>query len=327
LKRRAGLPVVFGPRHLGLDLGFQAGVAGQPEHVVDAVLLAPSHQLLAAEAGIGAQQDAGARPRLADLADDAGHLLDRAGGGVDVGAPQLGRQQVAAAEDVERQIAVAVIVAVEEAAFLMAVQGVVGGVEIEDNLLRRRPVRRQEQGDEQPLDRRRIVGDLVVARRRRTAQFEAIERALAGDRRTVPTLCRKLAGQDRHDRVVAQFVVVVEILVAERDSEYPLADQRRHLVLDQFRPPGIGKARRKPPDQPNHPVRRSQQQRPGVRGDRPAVEPRHHRTPFHAGKTKQVCGTLCRHRGSPPVWDKLLLHNNFLRFRAPIHLQSLRDPG
>jgi len=43
-----------------------------------------------------------------------------------------------AAEHVERQVAVAVIVAVKEPAFLMAVQRVVGGVEVEDDLFGRR---------------------------------------------------------------------------------------------------------------------------------------------------------------------------------------------
>ena len=61
---------------------------------------------------------------------------NRPGGRVDVGAPQLGRQQMRAAEDVQRQIAVAVIVAMKEATFLMPVQRIVGGVEIEDDMLR-----------------------------------------------------------------------------------------------------------------------------------------------------------------------------------------------
>ena len=98
--------------------------------------------------------------RRADLRDDARDLLHRAGRGVDVRAPQLGRQQMAAAEHVERQVAVAVVIAVEEPAFLMAVQRIVRGIEIEDDLLRRLPMRVQEQIDEQRLDRRRIVADL-----------------------------------------------------------------------------------------------------------------------------------------------------------------------
>ena len=69
-----------------------------------------------------------------------------------------------AAEDVERQIAVAVVVAVEEAPFLVAMQRVVGGVEIEDDLLRRACVGLDKEVDKHPLDCRRIMADLVIAR-------------------------------------------------------------------------------------------------------------------------------------------------------------------
>ena len=62
-------------------------------------------------------------------------FLNRAGAGVDVRRPELGREQMPAAEHVKRQVAVAIIVAVEEAAFLIAVQRVVRGVEVEDDLL------------------------------------------------------------------------------------------------------------------------------------------------------------------------------------------------
>ena len=61
-------------------------------------------------------------PARADLRRRCAPLLDRAGRAVDVGAPQLRRQQMPAAEDVQRQVAVAVVVAVEEPPFLVAVQ-------------------------------------------------------------------------------------------------------------------------------------------------------------------------------------------------------------
>lgn len=73
--------------------------------------------------------------------DNPFDLRDAARAGVDVRRPQLGRQQMPAAEHVQRQIAVAVVIAVEEAPLLMPVQRVVGGVEIEDDLLRRSLVR------------------------------------------------------------------------------------------------------------------------------------------------------------------------------------------
>ena len=84
---------------------------------------------------------------------------------------------MAAAEHVQRQIAVAVppvgplgrrragSVAVEEAAFLVAMQRVVSRIEIENDLSGRRLVRLEKERDEQALDRGAVVADLVVARR------------------------------------------------------------------------------------------------------------------------------------------------------------------
>ena len=142
LKRRSGWPVrrlfASAAREFGLDLGDQPGVLCQAEHEVDAVRLAPGHQVLARKAGVGAQQDARARPARADVRDDARHFLDRARRRVDVGAPQLGHQQMTAAEHVERQIAVAIVIAVEEPPFLLAVQRIVGRIEIENDLPRAR---------------------------------------------------------------------------------------------------------------------------------------------------------------------------------------------
>ena len=172
------------------------------------------------------------RPARADLADDPGDFLHRPGAAVDVGGPQLGRQQMTAAEDVERQIAVAVVIAVEEPAFLMAVQRIVGGVEIEDDLLRRRRVGFQKKVDEQRLDRRRLVADLVIAGGDRLGEFQPIERRLAGQRRAVLAPRRELARQHRHQRIMAKIVMVVEVFVAERDAEHPLSDERAHAVLD-----------------------------------------------------------------------------------------------
>ena len=88
-------------------------------------------------------------PALADAGDDPRHLLDAAGAGIDVGRAQFGRQQMPAAEHVERQITVVVVIAVEETLFLMPVQRVVGGVEVEGDLRRRRRMGVEKQLDKQ----------------------------------------------------------------------------------------------------------------------------------------------------------------------------------
>jgi len=65
-----------------------------------------------------------------------------------------------AAEDVERQVAVAVVITVKEALLLMPVQGVVSGVEIEDDLRWRRGVRLEEEVDEQAFDLCPVIAEL-----------------------------------------------------------------------------------------------------------------------------------------------------------------------
>ena len=135
------------------------------------------------------------RPAGAELRHDPGDLLHRSGASIDVGFAQLRRQEMAAAEHVKRQVAVAVVIAVEEAAFLMAVQRVVGGVEIEDDLLRRAAMGLEEQIDQQPLDHRRIVADLVIAGRHRPAQLEPVQRRLARHRSAILAPRFQLAGR------------------------------------------------------------------------------------------------------------------------------------
>ena len=84
-----------------------------------------------------------------------------------------------AAEHIQRQIAVAVVVAVEEPGLLMAVQRVVGRVEVEDDLSGRPVVRLEEQVDEQGLDRRSVVADLLVAGGDLAREFQPVPRETA----------------------------------------------------------------------------------------------------------------------------------------------------
>src|SRR5918911_3406000 len=130
-------------RHLGArlgllegsrDTGLKPGVESQAEDEVDPVLLAPDHQCLASKARVGPQHDLHPRPARPDLTDDALDLLHRPGARIDVGAAQLGGQEMPAAEDVERQVAVAVVVAMKKAALLAPVGRIVGRVQIEHNL-------------------------------------------------------------------------------------------------------------------------------------------------------------------------------------------------
>jgi hypothetical protein len=51
-----------------------------------------------------------------------------------------------------------------------------------------------------------------------------------------------LVSQHRHDRIVPQLVVVVEVLVTEHNANHPLPHQRLDRVLNQLRLASIAEA-------------------------------------------------------------------------------------
>jgi hypothetical protein len=57
-------------------------------------------------------------------------------------------------------------------------------------------------------------------------------------------------------------------------------------MFDQIGPLLIGEVRRKSMHHPNRPIRRTQQKRSGIRGDRTAVEGREHFTAFNSCKSE-----------------------------------------
>src|SRR5690625_2401844 len=88
-------------------------------------------------------------------------------------------QQMITTEDIERQIAVAVIVAVEEAPFLLIVDRIIRRIQIEYNLSGRLALAVQEQLDKEPLDGLRIMGNAPVAIRAARRMLQAVQGRLA----------------------------------------------------------------------------------------------------------------------------------------------------
>jgi hypothetical protein len=186
---------------------------------------------------------------------------------------------------------------VKEPALLLPVKGIIGRVEVEDDLLRRSRVRFEEEVDEEVGECGRIVTDLVIAIvRPQRRVLQAIKRALAGERRAVRALGLELLGEQREHRVVAQLIVIVHVLVAERDADDPLPDQRRQRVHHLVLLAAVLKARRDPLDQPNRTIRMPQQQPAAVRTHGAGVERRHHTAPSEAFKLELFRATLCLHR-------------------------------
>ena len=127
-----------------------------------------------------------------------------------------------------------IVVSVKEAAFLFAVNRIVGRVKVHDDFFRGHGMRRDELLNEQGVDGcGGIAMNLVLqtAKRRGAGQF-----GICTDR-------------DLHHNVGSQLCVVVKILLAAGNREDPLckhlADGMRYARL----PPGVGNAEGYGPDQ------------------------------------------------------------------------------
>ena len=70
----------------------------------------------------------------------------------------------------------AVVAAVKEAAFLIAVKRVVGGVQVEDQLVGRLRMGVEEEIDEERLDRLRLMINAAIAMRARGRVLRPVER-------------------------------------------------------------------------------------------------------------------------------------------------------
>src|ERR1700678_1608471 len=158
---------------------------------------------------------------------------------------------MAATEDIKRQVAIAVVIAVKEPPLLIAVQRIVGRIEVEHDLTRRLGVRVEKQFDKQPLDRRAIVAYLVIARplARARRMLQPVQCALARQRRRLIAIALELAQKHAQNRIATQVVVVVEVLITERQAEHPLPDQSLERMHGEERAAMIAEARGKSIDE------------------------------------------------------------------------------
>jgi len=110
--------------------------------------LAPSHDRFTTKARIATDNNLHGRPPLTNLPDDALQLFDTTSRTIDIGWPQPCTEQMLAAEDVQRQIAIIFVIPMKEAARLVAMQWIVRGVQVQDDSFRRLVVGLQEQRSE-----------------------------------------------------------------------------------------------------------------------------------------------------------------------------------
>ena len=94
----------------------------------------------------------------------------------------------------------------------------IGGIDIENDLGRLLPLRFHEHLHQQAVDRLAVAADLLVA-------VQTVGRALQ-------PVQRALARQQRQQRISPQLVVIVEVLLSQRQRIDPLRDQFPLPVFD-----------------------------------------------------------------------------------------------
>ena len=222
------------------------------------------------------------------------------------------------------------VVAVEEPALLPAVHRIVGRVDVKHQPLRRQALPGlDEQVGQHVLELLGIVVDLPVAVRPAPGGrvFETVQRALARQRRAALAASLGLVRQQRQHGIAPQLVVVVEVLVSQRDARDPLRHQRPHRMLRETGVAVVREAAGHPVEEAQRPVDAPQQQRSGVRRDRSAVERGGHPAAPDSLKRERNRFTLCRHRSSVGNRSKLLAYLNLTSPGGRCSPAGVRNPG
>jgi len=107
----------------------------------------------------------------------------------------------------------------------------------------------------------------------------------------------QFAGERRKQRIVTQRIVIVQVFIAQRQTEQPLPQQRRQAVFDERRIAPVDEAASQTINQLQPLVDPAQEQGPRVAGQRAAIETRLDPPLFRLSKIKPRRVTLRVHRG------------------------------
>jgi hypothetical protein len=232
----------------------QHGVAGQAEGVDQPQPLADVVHPRDPEAGVATHFDLHPRPGRPQAPHQVLQVVIGPESGVRAAVPQADHhdQVVVGAGDNERQILVLLVVAVEEDQLLTAVRGVIHGIEVEEQVARRRGERGEElvdQGVAQAFQRGDVDGVL-----------KARQGGLAGQ----VGVGGQAAGNEFEDGFGAQGVVVVLIFVAGEDAVEAGTEHFEDGVLDEPGVAGVVEGGSKVPGEAELFVELADREQPGI---------------------------------------------------------------
>jgi len=209
----------------------QRAVGGDAEDEIETLGVAEIQHFGRAVVAVSAEQDVHARPVSPNGADQAAQKAARlAPGGAAGGAQQGGHGAPLAVEDDDRLEAIFIIVGVEQAELLTAMDGIEGVVDVE--------------GDAawDLAEAVAVEADHGLAHAQQLARPRQFLEARDGRLRTQRGTARQAAEGELEGRVVAQAVGVVGVLVAGGDHQHPEAQDVSHAVDDTLGCARIGDA-------------------------------------------------------------------------------------
>ncbi len=162
------------------------------------------------------------------------------------------------------------------------------------------------------------------------ASSRAVQRALAGQRRGQVTLARHYPQQ----RIVAQLFVVVQVFVAQRQTDHALRDHLPQRVLNQRRIPPVDEALGEAAQQIDAAVHLAQQQHAAVAGQPVGGKLGYHLARKMGCKLEAFLSTLCHQKGRPVSRIHSVLITQLCRKRRPFSISNctrestlVRNPG
>src|SRR5579883_1459450 len=207
-----------------------------------------------------------------------------------------------------------IIIAMEETTFLLAVDAIVGRVEVEDQVLRRGGV-----GGDELIDQ--DLGDLD--------QCLSIDAVLqtAESRRRGEGLIRlgQFAGGDLEGQVIAEGLMVVEILVSQGQRRDPLGDHGALVMDDEHGMTRIWDRRVKGVEESDAVIDLAEQEGPGICGNLSTQEVGDDGLGVEPGKSQRIAVTVCHSGGLALGGGGLVLNPYPTRSKAiaPYRLANL----
>ena len=141
--------------------------------------------------------------------------------------------------------------------------------------------------------------------------LQPIERRFARQRSHIAPSRLQRRRQQRQRRIMTQFVVIVQILIAQSDTVNALGHERLKGVVGARLVTVVGEALRHPPGQATDAINFAQQQHSCIRRHGSAIERRHHGALLEALKRELTAMTLCFHQTIPEKQFKSLNLKNY----------------